>query len=131
MTTKMSVLIVEDDALQRAAMCLTLDAQDITVSEAATVADGLARYHEQAPDVVIIDLHLPDGTGYDLAMWLWRKRPQLPLVIISVDFCDKGCPPPRPRKDRSLVLLPKPFSPEQLFDAISKVVKPPAMKIPQ
>ncbi len=116
----MSVLLVEDDEVVRTSMRFALESSGISVSEAGTVADGLRSFLESTCDVVVIDLHLPDGTGHDLAMWLWRQRPQLPLVMISTDLDDARCPPPHPAPHRKMAMLAKPFSASDLLDAISR-----------
>lgn len=119
-TMTMSVLLVEDDEVVRTSMCFALESAHLRVIEAGTVAEGLRRFHEVPVDVVVIDLHLPDGTGYDLARWLWQQRPQLPLVMISTDPEAAGDVPQRPEHGRS-TLLAKPFSASALLDAISLV----------
>jgi CheY-like chemotaxis protein len=123
-TMSMSVLLVEDDEVVRTSMCFALESSQIRVIEAGTVAEGLRRFHEGAVDVVVIDLHLPDGTGYDLARWLWQQRPQLPLVMISTDPEAAGAAPQRPVNGRS-TMLAKPFSASALLDAISVVAADP------
>jgi two-component system repressor protein LuxO len=124
-STTMSVLLVEDDEVVRASMCFALESAQIRVIEAGTVAEGLSRFHEVAPDVVVIDLHLPDGTGFDLAKWLWRHLPHLPLVMISTDL---GAAPTLqlPPEHGRITLLAKPFSASDLCDAISLVTADPA-----
>ena len=116
----MSVLLVEDDEVVRTSMGFALESAHIRVVEAGSVAEALRRFHEGAVDVVVIDLHLPDGTGYDLAQWLWQQRPQLPLVMISTDPEAAGDAPQRPAHSHSM-LLAKPFSASALLDAISQV----------
>ena len=121
----MSVLLVEDDEVVRTSMAFALASAEIQVIEAGTVAEGLECFRQRPTDVVVIDLHLPDGTGYDLAMWLWRRQPHLPLVMISTDFDDAGCAQPRSPVARHLSLLAKPFSASELLDAISRAAAGP------
>lgn len=121
-TTTISVLLVEDDEVVRTSMRFALESASILVVEADTVSSALRRFHEINADVVVIDLHLPDGTGYDLAKWLWRHRPLLPLVIISTDH---GETPPLTPGHGCITLLAKPFSASALLDAISRVVTDP------
>jgi DNA-binding response OmpR family regulator len=94
------------------------------VIEAGTVAEGLRRFHDDVVDVVVIDLHLPDGTGHDLARWLWQQQPQLPLVMITSDPEAAGVARLRQVDGRSTMLI-KPFSISALLDAISVVVADP------
>jgi diguanylate cyclase (GGDEF)-like protein/PAS domain S-box-containing protein len=57
------VLLVEDDAVTRAIVRLTLSADGFDVEEAATGAEGLALLGQVAPDLVLVDLGLPDMDG--------------------------------------------------------------------
>jgi len=118
-TATMSILLVEDDEVVRTSMCFALESAQVRVVEAGSVAEGLSRFNETPVDVVVIDLHLPDGTGYDLARWLWLQHPHLPLVMISSDL---GTDPPGSRAhNRRMTTLAKPFSASTLIDAISRV----------
>ena len=119
-----SVLLVEDDEVVRTSMCFALASSQVRVIEAGTVAEGLRRFHDDVVDVVVIDLHLPDGTGHDLARWLWQQQPQLPLVMITSDPEAAGVAPLRQLNGRSTMLI-KPFSISALLDAISVVVADP------
>ncbi len=121
-TTTLSVLLVEDDEVVRTGMRFALESAAILVAEADTVSSALRRFHEIHADVVVIDLHLPDGTGYDLAKWLWRHHPRLPLVIISTDLGET--PSLTPGQGR-MALLAKPFPVSALLDAISRVAADP------
>lgn len=120
----LSVLLVEDDEVVRTGMRFALQLAQIQVFEAASVSEGLRGFLLHTPDMAVIDLHLPDGTGYELALSLWQLRPLLPLVMISADFTAGGTPPPRSRDDRPLALLAKPFSSSELLDAISRATAP-------
>ena len=66
MTGEYRVVIVDDHSMVRAGVRTELAAQapDITVvGEGADVASGIAAVHEHAPDVVLLDVHLPGGRG--------------------------------------------------------------------
>ena len=64
----MSVLIVDDHARFRARARRLLEAEGYAVvGEAQDGASGLAAAAELEPDVVLLDVHLPDGDGFDLA----------------------------------------------------------------
>ena len=114
----MSVLLVEDDDVVRTSMRFALESVGLRISEAGSIAQALHAWRDQAAEVVVIDLHLPDGTGYTLAMALWRLRPDLPIVMISTDLDD--VPPPQPPTHRQVSMLAKPFSASELIDAISR-----------
>ena len=59
-----SVLLVEDDPRVRRALRLALQDEGYQVAEAATGEDGLEELRATAPDVVLLDLMLPDPDGF-------------------------------------------------------------------
>lgn len=62
------ILIIDDDASIREAVRLTVEEQDflnIEVIESADVASGIQQMKAINPDIVILDLHMPDKTGFD------------------------------------------------------------------
>ena len=60
------VLIVEDEAPIRRFLRATLESQGYRVKEAETARDGLLQCRTQRPDLVLLDLGLPDGDGLTL-----------------------------------------------------------------
>lgn len=92
----MRVLIVDDEAPARARLRRLLAASaDLTiVGEAADAADALAQVDRQAPDVVLLDIHLPDGSGLDVAASLPEPQPLVVFVtahdahaVAAFDLC--------------------------------------------
>jgi two-component system phosphate regulon response regulator PhoB len=62
------ILIVDDDAGIRDAVRLALEEQDylnVEVTESADVASGIQHLKDLRPDVVILDLHMPEKSGFD------------------------------------------------------------------
>ena len=66
------VLVVDDDALVRRAVRLTCESEGYTVQEAERATEALARLETFHPDVVILDLVLPDLSGFDLCREIRR-----------------------------------------------------------
>jgi DNA-binding NarL/FixJ family response regulator len=60
------VLLVDDHELFRAGVRAELESHVELVGEAADVADAVAKVGALAPDVVLLDVHLPDGSGADV-----------------------------------------------------------------
>ena len=76
------VLVIEDEAPLRRYLRTTLQSHGYRVEEAATGADGKDAILRTNPDLVLLDLGLPDGDGLDLARELrgWSK---VPIIIVS------------------------------------------------
>jgi DNA-binding NarL/FixJ family response regulator len=77
------VLIVDDHDGFRARARRLLDAEGFAVvGEAADGAEALAAVDLLAPDLVLLDLHLPDQTGWDVACSI-TARPHAPAVVMT------------------------------------------------
>ncbi|PWR24767.1 response regulator [Zavarzinia aquatilis] len=80
--TEPVVLIVEDDAAVRRVLRATIEAQGCRVIEAATGADALRRMAGERPDLVLLDLGLPDRDGLELIRE-WRGWSAVPILVLS------------------------------------------------
>ncbi|MEM1264704.1 MAG: response regulator transcription factor [Pseudomonadota bacterium] len=80
-----SAMIVDDHPLFCDALTMTLSrvAGIETVTTAGRLEDALDRLSEWNPDIVILDLDLPDVTGLDGLIRLRRARPDLPIIVVS------------------------------------------------
>src|SRR5438046_5087294 len=67
MTEKMTILVIEDNAISRKMMRIALEAEGYAVLEAANGKAALELMTKNAPDLVLQDLLLPDINGFDLA----------------------------------------------------------------
>jgi len=81
--SKAKVLIVDDEAPIRRFLNVTLASQDYAVSEATSGQEAIARTSEDKPDVVMLDLGLPDMDGIEVTR-LIRQWTQVPIIILSV-----------------------------------------------
>jgi len=77
-----TALIIEDDAPIRRFVRMALEAEHWNVVESATLRQGLIDAGTQKPDLVILDLGLPDGDGVDLLRDL-RGWSTVPVVVLS------------------------------------------------
>ncbi len=78
-----SVLVVEDDALIASSLVRALGANGFEARACGTVADAIAALDEQAPDLVLLDLGLPDGEGADVAFHAARDHPTVPVIVLT------------------------------------------------
>ena len=66
------VLVVDDHALFRAGVRAELEGRVELVGDAATVDDAVAAIAELRPDVVLLDVHMPDGGGVEVLRHIAR-----------------------------------------------------------
>ena len=111
-TKRMQVLLVDDDA-ELATMVLELLAREgIEARHADNAAAGLAALRSELPDVLLLDVMLPDANGLDLCRQLRGQGSNMPIIMLTA----RGDP-----MDRVLGLelgaddyLSKPFDPREL-----------------
>jgi DNA-binding NarL/FixJ family response regulator len=78
------VVLVDDHELFRAGVRSELDGLVDVVGDAATVADAIALIREQAPDVVLLDVHMPDGGGLEVIRQLAGQPAGVRFLALSV-----------------------------------------------
>ena len=101
MTESAVILAVEDEPLNRRLLHAVLEPAGYKVVDAATLAEARAWLALNAPDLILLDLRLPDGNGLDLARELKGSdsRRMIPIVAatasamppVKIDADDAGC----------------------------------------
>lgn len=83
MSNKAEILIIDDEAPIRRLLEITLQSNDYNVQEAATAKDGIIVAANHPPDLIILDIGLPDITGHEMLQQLraWYTNP---IIILSV-----------------------------------------------
>ncbi len=82
-TVNDAVLVVEDDAALREALLDTLRAAGIAAVAAADAAEALALLESVNIGLVVSDVHMPGGNGYELLGSIRRLHPYLPVVLMT------------------------------------------------
>lgn len=82
----MRVLLVDDHELIRRGLRLSFEQESgvTVVGEAGTVAEALKLQVLERPDVVVLDVRLPDGSGLDAARAMRAFNPDLGLVVLTM-----------------------------------------------
>jgi DNA-binding NarL/FixJ family response regulator len=80
------VLIVDDHAVVRAGLKMLVDAEaDLeAVGEAGTARDAIFEARSTTPDVVLLDVMMPDQSGIDVLPQLLHERPSLKVLVLSM-----------------------------------------------
>ncbi len=120
MTTPVNILVVDDELQIRRFLRTSLVAQGFQISEAGNIADAIAFVGKEEPDLVILDLGLPDGEGFTVIEQL-RTTSQVPIIVLSVRTDEQG-------KVRALDLgaddyVSKPFGMEELMARIRAALR--------
>ena len=106
------VLVVDDHPLFRDGVVTALtDADDLeVVGEAQDVASAIAATGELGPDVVLMDLNLPDGSGIDAVRALAASHPDVRVLVMTMSTDDDAVVAAmRAGADHQLVDISKPL----------------------
>jgi signal transduction histidine kinase/CheY-like chemotaxis protein len=82
---QLTVLVVDDDEDARDLISTTLQHEGARVLTAASLREALEILVDATPDVVVSDIAMPNGTGYDLAKWLRTspKHASIPAIALT------------------------------------------------
>lgn len=126
---RIKVAAVEDDAELRDALAAALESPAAEFRGCGTVREALVLLATWRPDIVLLDLTLPDGTAFDVLAVLRRRRPTPVTVAIS----GTATPPDAFRLAEAGVraFLAKPFTMADLRAAIERATSvPPDLGLP-
>lgn len=88
MNNKYKVLIVEDEKNIRSFVSAMLESEDYKVIQAGSCADAKIMYASFLPDLIILDLGLPDQDGMEFLKWV-RKESITPVIVLSARTDEK------------------------------------------
>ena len=126
---RLRVFLVDDHAMFRAGVRAELGTYVEVVGEAATVPEAIARVPAAAPDVVLLDVHMPDGGGRTVLDALRRQHPHIKFLALSVSDAAEDVIGLIRAGARGYVT--KTISPEQLADAVRRVADGDAVFSPR
>src|SRR6202046_5216213 len=114
------VLIVEDDPVQRDAVRRLLGSDEVETVTAATAAQCLILLKDQTFDCMVLDLSLPDASGYSLLETLSNESAySFPPVIVYTGRDLSGEEEQRLRRYSKSIIIKGAKSPERLLDEVS------------
>ena len=113
-------IIIDDEAHIRDTLTRLLESfcpQVSVVGEASGVADGISAIKELHPDLILLDINMKDGTGFDLL----NAFAEIDFKVIFISAFDKNTI--QAFKLSGLEYLMKPVNPEEITAAINRVMK--------
>ncbi len=122
MSDALHILVVEDDAPLRDAVCLTLEVAGHTVTGVGDGPAALARADEEAFNLVVSDLKMQPMDGLELLAELRRRLPQLPVLLMTA-FGDVEKAVDAMRGGACDFLM-KPFEPQVLLEHVRRYAAP-------
>lgn len=119
-----NILIVEDDEFLRGLLAKQLGSQGFTISEAINGREGEEKIKDLKPDLVLLDLLLPDVDGFEFLAKV-KQDPaisSIPVIILSnlgqKEDIDKGL-----KLGATDFLIKAQFTPEEIVDKVKKAFK--------
>ena len=119
-TMSQSILVVDDDPHIRDVVCFALSKAGMTTRAAADGAEALRMTEEQAPDLLVLDINMPEMDGLELCRKL-RQSSEVPILFLSSrdDEIDRVLGLELGADD----YVTKPFSPRELVARINAILK--------
>lgn len=109
-----TILLVEDEPRLRSTLVRSLQGREFQVVEAATAAEAISAVRDGRFDLMLLDVNLPDATGWDVLRELRDTGRQMPVVVLSA----VPPSPARVREFRPFGVLHKPFP----IDALLRLI---------
>jgi DNA-binding response OmpR family regulator len=113
--TARRVLVVEDDESLRHLVARNLTARGHAVTEAADAREALEALRNEAPEVLVLDINLPDATGWDILRSAHLGDQTAVVMLTAVPISPK-----RLGEFRPVAYLPKPFPLEALVRLVDR-----------
>ena len=118
------VLVVEDETNVRKLVSVNLSERGHQLLEAQNGAQALAQLHAHLPALMVLDIKLPDFTGWELLDQISKDpsiKEDFPVLVITASitdaYLDRGRYPPVTE------ILIKPFSTTELLSAVDRALK--------
>ena len=115
-----NVLVIDDEPTFRRVIARNLRMRGLHVREAETVGEAMGEINAARPDLLLLDLNLPDRTGWDVLRELREEGKQVPTIILSAIRVSDS----KLQEFRPMAYLPKPFP----IEALLRLVIGPAVE---
>jgi CheY-like chemotaxis protein len=126
-----NVLVVEDDERQRESIRQLLQNEDVKITAVRTAADALSRLRQTTFDCMVMDLNLPDFSGYELLQKMAEAEDvAFPPVIVYTGRSLTGDEEQQLRRFSKSIIIKDARSPERLLDEVTLFLHQVESKLP-
>ena len=118
------LLVIEDDLIMSKVLLRIFRSEKYEVSHSGTIADGFQTCLKELPDLVLLDINLPDGSGLDLCrrMKETQQIKHIPIVILTGDATSVDSKVQGLESGAEDYIL-KPFISDELIARVSGILK--------
>jgi excisionase family DNA binding protein len=116
------VLVVDDDHGVREAVRANLELEGYTVREAASASEGLNALEQEPPDLVLLDVMMPEVDGWEMLRQIQERfgAGAVPVIVFSGQLEERSIGEAERRGARGF--LGKPFDPQRLIDQAKQIL---------
>src|SRR6201996_2569507 len=126
MTDKPLIGIIDDERNIQATLAAILERRGYASASAFTGKQGLQMIADQKPDVLLLDLGLPDGEGLDLLRTIRLQHPALPVIVVTAnDSLNNAI---ASIKIGAFHFIAKPYVPDELLSLVAKALESKGLK---
>jgi CheY-like chemotaxis protein len=116
------ILLAEDHAPSRATLSGILRASGYAVDSVASGVEAVLHLKKASYDLLITDLMMPEGSGFEVIDHLRKRKIQIPVLICSGYVAQKGAG--KSLEGFRFSALSKPFRPEDLLSSVRELLAP-------
>jgi excisionase family DNA binding protein len=117
------ILIVDDDARLREFVRVNLEMDGYSVREAASAAEGLAALDEEPPDLILLDVMMPEVDGWEMLRHVRERHgvDSIPVIMFSGKVDEQTAEAAEERGAQAFI--GKPFDPQQLIQSTKQLLR--------
>ena len=125
---KKKILLVDDDADFTEAVKLLLESRSYEVTAANDGKEGLKKVRTEAPDLIILDVMMPEMDGYQVCAWLkadpaYRQIPILLLTAVGEAITTTSYTKEMGMRIEADDYIPKPVEPVEIVERVEKLLR--------
>ena len=121
MSSKPLIGIIDDERNIQATLAAILERRGYASAAAFTGRQGLQMITEHKPDLLLLDLGLPDGEGLDLLKQIRAEHPALPIIVVTAnDSLNNAI---ASIKEGAFHFISKPYVPDELLSLVAKALE--------